>query len=170
MSLICQDIDKIIVSYIFNLKLYKSGLYNLKTIMIAFGKVRMAQYNDFIVMCRNKFFKMMFEKYKLKNGDIYTLLQKVTFKKNIKYFPCYNRFNDGILDDHIEFNSLKAKHRLIVYYLSLYYGYIWICTKTEMFENLGYNYYNFHYKNDKSVKYRLLKKKRKHNLKYYNIE
>ena len=37
-----------------------------------------------------------------------------------------------------------------------------------MFESFGYNYYDFHYENE-PVKYKLLKKKRIHNLKYYDL-
>nr|QBK87262.1 MAG: hypothetical protein LCMAC201_01640 [Marseillevirus LCMAC201] len=165
MSLICHDIDYIIASHIFN-SYYRDGCDDLKNIMISFGK---SSYDDFIGMCRCVFFRMLFARYKCKDVNVCTLLQKLSHKNNIKHFQCYNKFNDNLGNNQIIFRDLRARHRQIVYYLSLYHGYLWLCTKTYQREKLGYNYSYFHDDEKGPFKYRLLKRKRIHNLIYYDL-
>ena len=72
---------------------------------------------DFINSCYNEY----------KVCDIYSLLQKVTYKTQIKNFPCYNVFisnvNNGV--ETFDINNLSTKHRLICYFLAIFYGYKW---------------------------------------------
>ena len=66
---------------------------------------------------------------------------------------------------------MKVKHRLLIYYLSIYHEYLWIKTKVWKVEKSGNDYYNFwedHICDE--IPYSLLKRKRVHNLKYYDIE
>ena len=174
MNLILPEIDYIIISNIFN-GYYKDELRDLKNILLSFGK---SKYNDFIKTSIDYFFNKQFKHFKVDN--IYLLLQKITRKNNIKHFPCYNKFcknKDNQDIKLISFDELKAKHRLIIYYISLYNGYVWVCTKTKQWESFGYEYWDFYDDNTnwkdkneiKTFKYSLLKKKRIHNLKYYNL-
>ena len=173
MYLINPDIDYIIASFIF--KYERTGLIDLKNIYIAMGK---SNYDGFINLCRIHFYKFMFNKYKV--FSLYEMLQKVTGKKNIKFFPTYNVFNKRLNSDIINFENLKAKHRLILYHMSLYHGYLWICTKTDMWEVFGYKYARIHdricsCKNklvctcNRYYPYYFLKRHRVHNLKYYDL-
>ena len=181
MSLFCPDIDKLIAFYIFDPKLYKTGTANLKKIMIAFGR---SNYDKFIEACRFRFFDSLFRYKHVKIGDIYSLLQVLINKKNIDKFPCYNKFNKHILShrsfhsnamnpnekneiESIDFKDLKSKHRAIVYVMSLYHGYLWVCTKNKIFENFGKNYQESYLDGRGEITYELMKKKRLHNLKYY---
>jgi hypothetical protein len=57
-------------------------------------------------------------------------------------------------------------------YLSLYHGYYYICTKIEMYESFGYTYSDIHDNpkyEDKPLRYDFLRRKRIHNMKYYNM-
>lgn len=72
-----------------------------------------------------------------------------------------------MINNKIEFTLLKAKHRQIIYYLSLYNGYLWFNTKTIKYETNGYSYSTL--PKNTSFRYNFLKKKKLHNLKYYNM-
>lgn len=163
MSLINADVDNIIVSYLF-CKSDKWSMYILKKIYITFGR---SIYNDFIIKCKNKFFELLFNKYNIHNYDIDELIKKVSRKQNIKWFPCYIHFNKNLNNSLIKFEQLKTKHRLIVYYLALFNGYIFVCTKNVMYEKFGYGYDKLDPNTVYNYKY--LKQKRNHNLKYFDL-
>lgn len=129
MSLFWLDIDKKIANYIFDPRYYISDNNHLKKIMVAFGR---SKYDDFVKTCRDSFLRRLFLYYKLDDGDIYGLIQKILKKKgkigNVHFYQCCNKFLKS-LDDQISFNMLKPLNRMIVYYMSLYHGYLWISTK-----------------------------------------
>ena len=171
MSLICPDIDKKISNYIFDPRYCISGNHHLKKIMVAFGR---SKYDDFIKTCRDSFFMRVFRYYRLNDGDIYGLIQKFLKKKgksgNVHFYQCYNIFIKSLDKDHISFNMLKPLHRMIVYYMSLYHGYLWISTKQVTNEGFGYAYYNFHSDSKEVIfEYSVLRRKKINNLKYYDL-
>jgi hypothetical protein len=166
MSLINNDIDSIIISYIFG-ENERINYDALKKIFYTFGK---SQFKQFIIDCQKYYFSVMFNKYLV--NDIYSLLQKIILKKNPKNYPCYTKFHKQVGNELIEFESLNRKSRYIIHFLSFYHGYLFIPTEQVMYENYGNQYYNIHddplYK-DKPLEYRFLKRKRIHNLKYYDL-
>jgi hypothetical protein len=166
MSLLNLDIDSCIVHHIFSGS-EKRNFKILKTIYSAFGK---SKYHIFITQCRECYFKILFDTYKV--NDIYTFLQKRIHKNNPKFYLCYRTFYKEKENSLITFKNLNNKSKIIISYLSLYYGYLVVFRGKTMYEKLGYNYWNIHndpiYK-DKPLEYWFLKRKRIHNLKYYDL-
>lgn len=165
MSLIDCDVDGVIASFIFN-QHYRSGSETLKTIMLAFGRSR---YDDFIEVCRRYYYKQLFRRFQV--TSIEDLLKKLTHKKRVCHFPCYQTLQKTPLSQPlISFDRLNARHRLIVYYLSMYHGYVWVATKTSTWDSWerAYDHYR-DFGHDKVVPYHLLKRKRIHNLENYEL-
>jgi hypothetical protein len=79
---------------------------------------------------------------------------------------------DIISDKVIKFDETRRVHRIIIHYLSFYYGYLYITTNRWYFERIGYSYFDIHdnpkYK-DQPLTYSFLRQKRIHNLKYYDV-
>ena len=178
MSLVGNDVDTIIVKYLFannnqnntqNNQNDRRGYMLIRKIYYAFGK---SNYNDFIIKCKNSYFEIEFCLHMIDNKDIYTLLQKIIHKTHPKNFGCYSKFNKELGNDLIMFNSLNRKHKLIVNFLSLYYGYLFVYTNTIVFDHFGYTYYNILTKSEyenKPLEYGFMRRKRIHNLKYFDL-
>lgn len=126
------------------------------------------EYKVFInEICKN-FIKIQCKKYNIIDNNLYTLIQKCTKKKNIKHFPCYNIFlkNNEKKNNKFIINDLEAKHRQILYYLSIYYRYIWYTKDIEYYGTFGYSMYDkvIH---DTEYNYKYLKSNRLYNPKYF---
>lgn len=167
MFLINQHIDPIIIRYLFKSNSDKRNSSLLNKIYKTFG----SGYQNFLITCRDYFFHLLF--YKHQAIDIYNLLQRLTRKTNINNFQCYQKFYQKVINltidcNQIDFQQLKAKHRLIVYYLSLFHGYYYYSDNIQQWEEMGYNYYHIWNDYDKPFSYSFLKRKRIHNLDYYD--
>jgi hypothetical protein len=171
MSLIHPDIDNIIVSYIFSHN-RKSNYKRLQNIYHSFGR---SYFDKFIITCKEYYFeqilfKQIFNENEINN--IYTFLQKITHKKNPKFYECYIKLYREIGNSLIKFESLNKKSKLIIKYLSLYNGYLTVHINKKSYETFGYNYYDIHsderYKN-KPLTFKFLKQKLVHNLDYYDL-
>lgn len=161
MSLFCSDIDKIIASHIFGSN-DKWNLELIKKVYYAFGK---STYDSFVVTCQNILLELQYNKCGTTDFDV---VLKKTVKGTPKFFPCYRILSTK--PDQVEFENLNAKHRLMLYELALYYGYLLIVTEVKQYEKFGYAYYDFHDGcMDKVTPYHILKRKRIHNLKYYDV-
>lgn len=188
--LVGNDIDDLIISFIFNGN-NKKNSYLLNKIYDIF---KYSNYHDFIRKCRNHFFKIEFkahdidvDRIEIKQGiiskkrknvnleecnKIHILLQKITKKNNPHFYECYTKFYRNLGNQEINFQYLNRRSKLIIKFLCLYYGYIMIETNVHMFHNMGYTYWNFHDKaenRDKLFTYRFLRNKRIHELEYYDL-
>jgi len=162
MSLINSDVDWIIVSFVFD-KLHKYSHQKLKNIIFAFGRSK----QEFLKVCIKYFYDCEFKYHKVNSID--DLLKKLLFKKTISNFPCYKQLKTQN-KELLSYTNLKGKHRLIVYKLSLYYGYLPIVTNTDKYDSFGYAYFNFHNNHSGQViKYSTLKKYRIHDLDCYDL-
>lgn len=136
----------------------------LKKVMLSFGR---SDYDGFIEICRKCYFDRLFEGFSVNSID--DLLKKILHKKRICHFPCYRIFQ-GKPSQEILFKELKAHHRLLVYYLSLFHGYVWICTRKTGHDAYGCNYFFFHDdRRGENFPYHVLKRKRIHNLQHYEL-
>ncbi len=169
MSLIIPDIDLNIISHIFsNNKKWNYKI--LKCIYYAFGK---SKFDTFILRCKQYVFCINLDKHIIIDNDLYTLLQEKTRKNNPHFYQCYMKFYKELGNSLITFDSLNRRSRIIVYYLSLYHGYLFVRTDIHVYETFGYTYYDFYDDNPeyktKPLKYSFLKRKRIHNLSYYDL-
>lgn len=163
MSLINPDIDWLIASFIFD-RPRRSSHELLKKVMFAFGR----SMHDFIRVCQDYFYKKSFRQHGV--SCLEDLLKKLLNKKSVKNFPCYQELTENQGESHLFFERLNAKHRLVIYYTSLYHGYIYVASNTEMTDTPGFEYDNFHDEHPGEVfPYSLLKRKRIHNLDYYEV-
>lgn len=166
MNLVNYDIDGIIISYILN-GTEKWNLQMIKRLYITFGR---SQYKTFIMNSKKYYFDTLYVKYEVNTIDDF--LKKLLKIKNPHFYNEHVQFRKNPNNKYIKFESLNRKASHIVRYLSLYNDYIWICTKRVQFETFGYGYSHFHddlqYKN-RPLKYSLLKRKRVHNLDYYDL-
>lgn len=164
MSLVIPDVDTLIASKIFG-KSQKWNQLLIHRIYYIFGK---AQFNDFLLICRSQFLKTLYDEYKTQ--DFKVVLKKLLRRKNLDLFDCYQTYNKPSLPSEITFVSRNSYHRLVIYYLSVYYGYLHVCVKNLQEEKFGYDYYDFNEKHrDAVIPYHEMKKHRVHNLKYYDL-
>lgn len=163
MALIIPDMDYEIARRIF-IRSHRVDHRQMKTIMIAFGR---SQYDSFISTCRKYHYQRLFSRFKVTNID--DLLRVFLKKNSICNFPCYRRFKGDLNTSLISFSDLGARHRLIIYYLSVYHGYLWLTLSQRAGERNGYDYENFHRRTDGPVPYSLLERKRVNNLAYYDL-
>ena len=164
--LLAQDIDQSIVKYIFKAGA-KWRMDIIKTIFLAFGR---AKYDGFIKLCQTEFFELAYSDASVPPGDIVALLKRLTH--NLEFFPCYRAFRaPTTLPRSLAFKRCNAKHRVLIYYLSVYHGYVAICTLCESSEKHGYKYGDYWDKRggQNPASYVELKKHRIHNLKYYDL-
>lgn len=159
MALIIPDMDHEVARRIFTCS-HRVDHRQMKTIMIAFGR---SQYDGFIMTCRKYHYQRLFRQFKVSNID--DLLRALLKKKSICHFPCYRQFKG----DLISFSDLKAQHRLMIYYLSIYHGYLWVTLSQSAQEKSGNVYETFHLRTDGPIPYSLLERKRLHNLAYYDL-
>jgi len=138
MSLVSSETDRIIISHIFT-KSQKWNQLLIHRIYYIFGK---AQFNDFLMSCREHFLNHLYEQYQTRDFDV--VIGKILGKKNVKLFDCYHTFQRSFKAEELTFYGRNSYHRLVIYYLSVYYGYIHICIKNVQHEKSGYNYYQFH--------------------------
>lgn len=141
MSLFCLDIDAVIASHIFGGN-SRWNLELIKKIYYAFGK---STYNSFLRTCRDTLLEIIYKKYDTRDFDV---LKKTIVRGTPRFFPCYKIFtapfqeaafqlyrsprkqstitggNSNTRPDHIVFENLNAKHRLLLYNLALYHGYL----------------------------------------------
>lgn len=165
MSLVSVDIDSIIASHIFG----RSRKWNellIHRIYYVFGK---SQFNDFLIACRSRLLEFLYEQYKTQ--DFKSILLKLLQKKNLHFYDCYRAYNEAALNPkELVFRDRTTKHRLLIYYLSFYYGYLHICIKNVQCENFGYDYSHVQDKfKTEPIPYHILKKHRVHNLEYYDL-
>jgi hypothetical protein len=164
MSLVSADIDTIIVSHIF-CRCEKWNRLLINRIFYVFGK---AQFNGFLRTCREHFLHLLYQQYETQ--DFKLVLMKVLRKKNLELFDCYQMYKKELLPDELTFRDRNALHRLMIHYLSIYYGYLPICIKNVQREKFGYEYSYFHYDHPNQViPYHELKTYRLHNLEYYDL-
>lgn len=168
MTLVHDDVDGIIISYILN-GTEKWNFQMIKRLYIIFGR---SQFKNFIINSKKYFFNTLFLRYKVNTIDDF-LSKSLKIKiKNLHFYHEHIKFRKNTNNKDILFESLNRKASSIVKYLSLYNDYIWICTKRNKFENLGYVYSRIHdnpeYKN-KPLKYSFMRTKHIHNLDYYDL-
>lgn len=163
MYLLNCDVDFLLATFLFDAP-HRVGAERLKLIMLSFGR---SNYNGFIEICKKYYFDRLFKKFLVSHID--ELIKKLLHKKRICFFPCYRTFQANPTKE-LSFEQLKAKHRLLVYYLSLFNGYVWVCNRTTGYDDFGYNYYNFHDDHRGEIfSYNVLKRKRIHNLEHYEV-
>lgn len=114
-------IARIVAQHLFN-SYYRRGCEDLRNVMVVFGDC------DFTKICIEHYYtRVLFRRYKV--DDIVGVLQKLLNKKNrvsITWYDVYKRFMDEMrYRKRIEFEKLdKGEHRLILYYLAPYYGFV----------------------------------------------
>jgi hypothetical protein len=66
---------------------------------------------------------------------------------------------------------MDKRNTLLINYLSLYNGYLYVCANNTLYEDIGYSYSDVHENPLYSgvLTYEFLKRKRIHNLKYYDL-
>lgn len=166
MFLVNYDIDHVLISYI----LYGTERWNfnmIKRLYIIFGR---SQFKSFIMSAKKYYFNQLFLTYSVNTLD--DLFKKMLNINNPHFYKEHIEFRKNPNLKYNNFEGLRRKQYVMVRYLALYNDYIWICTKREKYEHLGYVYSKIHdnleYKN-KPLKYSFLKLKRIHNLDYYNL-
>ena len=163
--LFCKDVDVLVAKQIFKAgKMWRAEI--IKNIFISFGR---SCYDGFIKICQKEFFCQAGLE---SDGKLDVLLQKVIGKGNLQFFPCYKTFSK--LSEHpkmprsLQFSSCNAKHRVLIFHLSIYHGYIPVSTVVDIAEKYGGSNYEKFWSGRESATYLELKKARVHNLKYYN--
>jgi len=168
--LINSDIDLLIIPYIFSTNYERKNFKILKCIYYAFGK---SNYSIFILKCKEYYFKNIIPNNIINKDNLHLLLKEKIRRGTPKFFPYYTQFYKELGNSSMTFSRSDRRDRIIINYLSLYYGYLVVYTNVSNGECRGYSYEKF-YDNNPSYKnmpltFRFLKSKRIHNLEYYDL-
>lgn len=158
MSLIDDHLDHVVVKFLFTQEAKADG-QTLNRIYRVFRSLPL-----FLAKCHHHFFELLFKKYEC--YDIDDLIARILHKKSIRNFPAHRSFTS--FEPQKTFTNMNAHNRLVTYYLSWYHGYFYIITNVQSHECVGSSYDNVWRNYDQPKTYAELKRKRVHNLDYYD--